>query len=53
MGIRIDYDCAYSLICNLMMWHVGFGGVKLCFYITSLLNLISRIKDNIMRLNWI
>jgi len=31
--------CAYSLICNMMMWHVGIGMVKFGFYTTSLLNL--------------
>ena len=36
----IECGCAYSLICNMMMWHVRIGGVKLGFYTTSEFNLI-------------
>ena len=32
----IKCDCAYFLICNMMMWHVEIEGVKLRFYNTSL-----------------
>ena len=32
----IECDCAYFLICNMMMWHVEIEGVKLRFYNTSL-----------------
>ena len=27
----VKCDCEYSLICNMMMWHVRIGGEKLGF----------------------